>query len=75
MYQRGHAIGEEARGKGVNIILGPTVRQHCLQFPPCSETRASDTGLRSSIHNTNMITGWSHRKKTKRRPELGGFRC
>jgi beta-glucosidase len=25
MYDRGHAMGEEARGKGVNILLGPMV--------------------------------------------------
>jgi len=25
MYQRGHALGQEARGKGVNILLGPMV--------------------------------------------------
>lgn len=25
MYQRGVAMGKEARGKGVNILLGPTV--------------------------------------------------
>lgn len=25
MYERGYALGQEARGKGVNILLGPTV--------------------------------------------------
>lgn len=25
MYERGYAMGQEARGKGVNILLGPTV--------------------------------------------------
>ena len=61
MYARGHAMGEEFRGKGVNIALGPVVC--AIRLPAVSE----ECGV--LLTEPGRTTGTTPRG----RPQLGGL--
>lgn len=64
MYERGLAIGAEARGKGVNILLGPVVgKQYDVHGNGVSDYCVPELKL--------IAAGRTTRKEASRWKELG----